>query len=319
MTDLKKDNIIIKAWETIREDIKIKKIYFLPWIISIIFLTVILLYQVIYTYVVIFKQEEKAFKLILDVFHSGYLTEILVVWWIFLLIYIIIIPIFESGLIWYLNKKETSNWAEIKLSETIWYWFYRFLPMFEYSNLFSQFKFISIVNTYLFCLRFIWVNYINLLTLIFIIILFVSIIINLLCAYCKFEIVLNDKKAFESISNSAKITFLNLGLTIKIYFFMFIVSIRVVINFVVFLIFPLIITTAITYISSKLFLIVAVWFLSTIFIFLIFFLWYLWWVLEIFKTSIRYYTYLEWKKKLQEEPHSSDEHNKEDENEEHWH
>lgn len=300
MTTTQKNNIILKAWETISEDSKIKKIYFLPWVISIIFLTIILVYQSIYTYVVLFNQKEKALSIILQFFHSDYFTEAIVGGIIFLVIYIIFVPFYDGLLVWYLNKKEENPGEEIKLSESIGNGLYRFLPMFEYSNIFSQFKFITVINSYLFCLRFIGVQHIKPLSIAFVILLAISVIINLLCAYCKYEIVLNNQKAFESISNSAKITFLNLWLTIKIYFFMFIVNVRVIINFLVFLMFPIIIVSAITYISSKIFLTITVTILSIIFIFFILILGYLWGVMEIFKSATRYYAYREGRKKLEE-------------------
>lgn len=70
MSDKIKDNIIQKAWDIIHDDSKIKKFYFFPGIISIIFLTLILVYQTIYTYVEIFHQEDKALRVILSIFHS---------------------------------------------------------------------------------------------------------------------------------------------------------------------------------------------------------------------------------------------------------
>jgi len=298
MNDKIKIDIIDKAWNIIKEDIKIKKFYFIPWIISIIFLTIILVYQVIYTYVVLFDQNDKALKIILDVFHSKYFFEFIIVWLIFLLIYIILVPIFEWSLIWYLAKKEENK--DFSLGDSMWNWIYRFLPLFEYSNIISQFKFISIVNIYLFCLRFIGTDYILFTSYVFLFILFISVIINVLFAYCKYEIVLNNKKALDSISSSIKIAILNLPTTIRIYFFMFLVNIRIIINFLVFLFFPIIIATAITYITTKIFLLITVIILSIIFLIFIVILWYLWWVLEIFKTAIRYYAYVEWKKKLDE-------------------
>jgi hypothetical protein len=71
--------IIIKAWDLVNNDTKIKKFYFIPGLISIIFLMIILVYQVIYTYVELFQQQDKALSIILNIFHSGYFTEILII------------------------------------------------------------------------------------------------------------------------------------------------------------------------------------------------------------------------------------------------
>lgn len=305
-----KENIIQKAWNIIHTDTKIKKFYFLPGLISIIFLMFILVYQVIYTYVELFHQEDRALKVILDIFHSWYLTEILIVWGVFLITYIIVMPICEWSLIWYISKKETPE-SVVSISDSMWNWLYRFLPLFEYWNIFSQFRFISIVNIYLFCLRFIWVEFLMFLNYIFIFLLIISTVVNVLFAYARFEIVLNNKKALESISESIKISILNISTTTRLYFYMFLLNIRIIINFFVFLFFPVLIASAITYITTKAILIITVLILIIIFIFLILILGYLWWVFEILKTSIRYFAYIEWKHKLKDTDWESDDH--------HWH
>lgn len=76
MTQHLKDNIIQKAWDIVQEDSKIKKFYFIPGLISIIFLTFILAYQTIYTYVVFFNQQDQALNIILNVVHSVYIKEV---------------------------------------------------------------------------------------------------------------------------------------------------------------------------------------------------------------------------------------------------
>ena len=48
-----KDDIIFPAWNLIKDDGKVKKMYFLPWILSIIFLSALLVYQTIYTYTIL--------------------------------------------------------------------------------------------------------------------------------------------------------------------------------------------------------------------------------------------------------------------------
>ena len=301
MSDKIKKDIIQKAWDITHDDSKIKKFYFFPGLISIIFLTLILVYQTIYTYVEIFHQEDKALRVILSVFHSGYLPEILIGTGIFLLLYMFLTPLYEGTLISYIAKRDSNNSDdEVSISDSFWKWLYNFLPLFEYGNIFSQFKFMSIINVFLFCLRFIWLEYIWYLTLAFFFLLVISTMVNILFAYARFEIILNNKKALESISESIKISILNIGTTTRLYFYMFLVNIRIIINFFVFLFFPFFIATAITYITTKVFLIITVIILSIIFFVLIIILGYLGWVFEILKTSIRYFAYIEWKKKLSE-------------------
>jgi len=64
------EHIIIPALELIKENTKVKKFYFLPGLLSIVFLSVLLMYQVTYTYVVILGKKEQALEMILSFFHT---------------------------------------------------------------------------------------------------------------------------------------------------------------------------------------------------------------------------------------------------------
>lgn len=298
MNNKLKDDIILPAWKITKEDLNIKKFYIFPGLLSIIFLTILLVYQSIYTYVEVFWKKEEALVIILKFFHSDYVLEVLVTGVIFLIIYFLSTPIFEWGLIKYIENKDQNR--AIDKSEALWLWLYKFFPLFEYNNIFSEFKFISIVNAYLFTIRFVWIEYIKYLSYLFLVVFFFSIIVNTLFAYSKYIIVIEDKKVFESIWKSSKITILNLKQTIKLYFLMFFLNIRVIVNFIIFLSFPIIMVLAIGLITSKIFLTIAITILGLLFIVFIFILGYLTSVLEIFKTSIWFYAYKEWKKKLQQ-------------------
>ncbi|PIE85540.1 hypothetical protein CSA08_01405 [Candidatus Gracilibacteria bacterium] len=295
------DNIIVPAWEIVHRDSKIKKFYFFPGLLSIIFLTFLLVYQVIYTYVEVFGKKEEAFVIILDFFHSDYIFEAIISLVVFLIVYLLISPIFEGALIRYIdNKKSGENHS---YSEIFGSGMYRFFPLFEYNNIFSEFKFISILNGYLFIIRFIGIEYIKELSIIFGVILFLSIILNSLFAYSKYEIVLGNKKTFEAAGSSSKIAILNIGMTLKIYFLMFIFNIRVIINFVIFLSFPLLFVTILGFITSTIFLTIALIILSIVFLFFIFALGYLTAVLEVFKASVWYFAYMQGRKRLEKEEH----------------
>ncbi len=298
MGKLLKDKIIIPAWEIIKDDTKIKKFYLFPWLISILFLTVLLVYQSIYTYVVLFWKKEQALEVILNFFHSNYALEIIISSIIFLIIYFILIPIFEWWLIKYIDSKNLNK--PLTTSEAFWQWLYKFFPLFEYNNIFSEFKIISILNGFLFTIRFIWIGYINQISYVFIVLLLLWIMLNILFSYSKYIIILDNKSVFEAIGISSKITILNLKRTIKLYFLMLFLNMRVIFNFFIFLSFPIIIIISIWLITTKIFLIMAITILSILFIVFILILWYLTAVLEIFQTSIWYYAYIEWKKHLED-------------------
>jgi len=292
-----KERIIQPAWELTRLQKKVKKMNFFGWLLSVIFLTFLLTYQAIYTYVIMFGQRDKALELIIDFFESKFIVEVLVFGWIFLLFYIFLVPIIDAALIKHIDsiyKKEENS-----ISESIGFWTYKFFVLFEYNNLFNTFKFVSVLNWFLFLLRFLWIEYFAPLTYVFVWLFFIATLINIFLSYAKYEIVLKNKKVFESIATSARITLMNLGLTMKIYSLMFIVNLRVLLNFFIFLAFPIAIASALTYLSSQLYIYISISILSIIFIAFILLLAHMASVLEIFKVSVWYLTYKEWSKKLE--------------------
>ncbi len=284
-----KNKIIQEAWELIKDDINLKKMYFIPGLLSILFLTILLVYQSIYTYVVIFHQKEKALEIILAFFHSHYAIQIIILFIIFLVIYIFLSPIFEWWLIRYIFKK--SEWKAITPWEALSLGVYKFFPLFKYSNLFSEFKFISVFNGYLFIIRMFDGQYINIITYVFIVLFILSSMINIVVIYAKYIIVIENKNVYKSLAKSMKLTVVTFATTLKLYFIMFILNTRVIINFVIFLAFPMSIITLLTIITSKIFLTITIILLSIIFIIFIFFLWYLTWTLEVFKNAIWFFAY----------------------------
>jgi len=300
MMDFKKD-IILPAWKIIALDSKVKKFYFLPWILSIIFLTAMLVYQTVYTYVVIAWKKNEAFQLILNFFEKDYFIEIVLIAILFLFFYIFLMPIFEWGLIKYINKRDETGFNEkISSSDVLWVGLFKFLPVFEYNQMFSKFKFLSILNFYLFSIRLVWIEYLQVISYFYVIIFFFSVLINTFFSYSKYEIVLGNKKVFASIGSSAKITILNLKTTIKLYILIFILNLRVIFNFLILLIFPSLIALAIWFITTKIFLLITIIILSILFIALIAFISYLSAVLDVFTTSLRYYAWKHWKEKLKD-------------------
>jgi len=298
MNNKLKENIIMPAWEIIQEHSQLKRFYFLPGLLSIIFLSVLLVYQAIYTYVEIFGYKEEAFQIILNFFHSSYAVEVIIGGVIFFLIYIIISPLFEWGMIKYIESLDQGKKRGV--SDALWMWIYRFLPLFEYNNIFSEFKLVSILNAYLFMIRFLWVEYLSYLSSIFVFVFLFSVVLNILFSYSKYFIVVENKKVFPSVGASAKLAILNLAMTSKLYFLMFILNLRVIFNFLIFLSFPLLMAVAVSLITSKIYLTIAIVIISGVFGLLILAMWYLTAVLEIFKTALWYFAYKQAKENTQD-------------------
>ncbi len=290
-------NILLPSLQMIRSDSKIKRFYFFPGLLSVIFLSVLLVYQVIYTYVVLLGKKDKILEPILQIIHSEYLSSIIIVSTIFVILYVILIPIFEWALIRYIKQK--SQW-DASRSDSMWFGIFRFYPLFEFNNIFNMFKFISIINGFLFSLRFLWLQYFSILSIFFSIAFLFSVILNILIAYARYEIVLENKWVFEAIGSSSQIALLNIKTTFQLYILMFIMNIKVLINFIIFLIFPMLAAFIAGFISSQIFTVIAFSVLWILFFIFIIILGYMAAVLEIFTTAIWYYAYEDGKKKLKE-------------------
>lgn len=300
MNNFLKEKIIIPSREMIKDDSNAKKFYVIPGILSIIFLSWILVYQTIYTYVKIFwNNSDQVLKIVLRFLETNFWKEVLIIWILFLIIYFVLTPIFEAWLIKYIDVKYKNPEDNLSKSEAFWQWLSKFLQIFKYNNIFSEFKILSILNAYLFVLRFTWIEYIKIISYIFLFFLIFWIIINILFVYAKYFLVIENKTVYESIWESTKLAILNPKNTIQLFFLIFVLNLRVIINFLIFLIFPIIVVLSITYISIKILLFLALGLIVTVFVFLILFLWYLTAVLDVFKVSLWYHAYLEWKKTLE--------------------
>lgn len=291
-----KEHIITPSLEILKNDSRIKRFYFFPGLLSVIFISVLLMYQAVYTYVVLLGNKDALLNIIIDIFHSDYATSLIIGSIIFFIFYTITTPIFEGALIRYIDQK--NKW-EASRGDSIGFGIFRFYPLFEFNNLTAIFKFMSIVNGYLFSLRFLWLEYITGVSIFFFIALLFSVILNLFIAYARYEIVLHKKWVFEAIGISSQITLLNISLTLRLYFMMFIMNIKIIINFFIFLIFPILSAIILWFISSQFFATIILIILWLIFLFLLLILGYLAASLEIFTSSIWYYAYKIWKKKLE--------------------
>lgn len=292
------EKIIIPAWLLIKDDTRLKRFFFFPGLLSIVVYSVILTYQVIYTYVKIFWKKVKVLELILNFIHSSYFFEVVVSAGTLVLLYVFLTPICEGALIRYIDEKQHRE--RVSFSDAIGVGLFRFLSIFEYNNIFSQFRFTTIFNAYLFTLRLIGIEYIRQLSYVFFGAFIFWMIMNVLFAYAKYEIVIKGVGVLSAIWSSIKITTLNPKVTLKLYFLMFFLNIKVLLNFLVFLVFPIWFFSALVFISSQFFLYITLFVIGLLFLFFVFVLGYMSAVLEIFQTAIWYYAYIEWKRRVDE-------------------
>ena len=94
-----KEDIVIPAWEVASKSSGIKIFNFLPSLLATIYLSLILLYQVAWSYINIFNLKDEFFSIIIDFVHTEYFVQVVVGFVIFFLLYVLISPIAEGGVV----------------------------------------------------------------------------------------------------------------------------------------------------------------------------------------------------------------------------
>jgi hypothetical protein len=273
----------------VSDDFSLKKFYLIPWFLGFTFIMGLMTYQFTYTYVELFWNKDAALQKLLNFFHSEYLIPFLITGWIFLILYFLLSPIFEVWLVHKINCKSQN--IDLDSGDAIWKWMLTFRQIFDFNNTFDLLKFLSIFNIYLFSIRFVGLDYIKPISLLFIALFVIWLVVNILFSYAKYYIILDWEKTFRAVTNSVKLSTVNIAVTIKLFMLMFILNLRVLINLLIFLLIPSAIIWTISLVSSQFIQIVAVWILTIFWIWLYLLTMYLSTVLEIFKSAVWYFAY----------------------------
>ncbi len=166
--------------------------------------------------------------------NSGVLWWAVWVWIILAVWYFILPPIGEAALIYYLSMTEKRGSASLGKG------FSQFFPMFEYNGLIS---FFTMLPYFIILSRFWMLDLLdNFLVVTFmvlrgIIILFASIFLP----FTKYFIVIEDAKPFDAMKKSMNLALANLWLVTRAAFLQYALSLRFIINILLFLGLPLLI------------------------------------------------------------------------------
>ena len=90
-----KEAIVLNAWEMITKFPSLKKLNFIPSLIGMLWLFLVIMYQITFTYVVIFKQKDAFISVLSDFAHKTYFAEVLIILGALFLLYIVIAPLAE--------------------------------------------------------------------------------------------------------------------------------------------------------------------------------------------------------------------------------
>jgi len=283
----------------------LKKFNFFPSLLSTVYLSCIILYQLAFTYVYIFKLKDQFFALVIQWVHTSYFWQVTGALCIGIILYILTVPIAEGGLISLIAKKQEEDFELTKSTGWFGYGISRglmnFLPIFELTNSLSLFKLLSIITFYIFLLRVFGKEYFTGITIFMSIYLGFAFLINILFSYARFFVIFEKKKTLEALSLSVRMTIDNLSITFHLYFTLLLVYIRTVITAIIFIIFPFIVSGLFTYVTMPLLQMISLVVLAILFLVLLVFISHLNSVLEIFVEAIWYNAYKENRKHFETE------------------
>ena len=168
-----------------------------------------------------------------------------------------------------------------------------FLPVFEANGIASPFKLISIITFTFFLIRWIGMEYITGIIIAMCIYFLIAMTINILLAYTRFFIVLQDMKAFDAIIASSRMALEHFGITMRLYVTLLIVYLRTLLTVLAFVLFPFILSAILTYITVASLQILFVGILGVLVLGFFIFVSHLSSVLEIFVETLWYRAYIE--------------------------
>lgn len=272
----------------------LKKLNFIPSFMGMLWLFVILFYQLTFTYIYIFDKKDEALEALAKFLHTDYFGESITIIATIFVLFTLLEPIATGGIIEMMKSYKDHKWTKNRHS---WQWFFdglrHFLPIFEAQNLTAIFRPLSIITFYILLLRVFGRDFLFPISIIMGIYLLFAFCINICFAYSKFFIIFEHKKAIESLSASTGMAMRNIGITGKLYFTMILLYFRTIIVAVIFLVIPFLISSFLaflpTIIGIKLFFLIIFLIISIVlFIFIV----HLNSTLEIFVEATWYEAYL---------------------------
>lgn len=243
-----KESIVLSAWEMVTRFHSLKKLNFIPSMVGTLWLFLIVIYQITFTYVSVFHKKDEFFSVLYQFLHTEYVFEVAGSLALIFILYIFLEPIATGGLIEMIDSYKKTNGEKYHRS---FQWFFdglrHFLPIFEVQNLTSIFRPLSVITFYILLLRIFWVTYFQAITIVMGIYLFFAFFINMCFSYSKFFIIFEGKSAIESLSASTSMTVRHIGITGKLYFTMILLYLRTLIVALIFLVLPFALSSIVTF------------------------------------------------------------------------
>ena len=239
-----------------------------------LWLFVILFYQLTFTYIYIFNKKDEAMAALAKFLHNDYFGETIGILAAIFLLYMLLEPIATGWIIEMMHSYKMHKWEKNRRS---WQGFFdglrHFLPIFEVHNITAIFRPLSIITFYILLLRIFGRDFIVPISIIMSIYLLFAFCINTCFSYANFFIIFEHKWAIESLSASTGLALRNIGITGKLYFTMILLYLRTIIIALIFLVIPFLISSFLAFLpipGLKLFFLIVFLIISIIlFIFIV--------------------------------------------------
>jgi hypothetical protein len=88
-----KESIVLSAWEMVTNFHSLKKLNFIPSLVGMLWLFLILIYQITFTYVTVFHKKDEFFNVLYTFLHTDYVFEVGMSLIIVFVLYLILEPI----------------------------------------------------------------------------------------------------------------------------------------------------------------------------------------------------------------------------------
>ncbi len=243
-----KERVVLPAWELVTEFHSLKKLNFIPSLFGMLWLFLLLIYQITYTYVIVFHKKDELFSTLAEFADKTYFGKILMVLLIIFLLYEILEPIALGGMIQMMDSyRKTGGKNPHRTMQWVFDGLRHFLPIFEVQNITAVFRPLSVITFYIFLLRIIGTDYFTPITTIMGIYLFFAFFVSMCFAYSKFFIIFEWKHAIESLSASTGLAVRHISITGKLYFTMILLYLRTIVVALIFLVLPFVVSSVIAF------------------------------------------------------------------------
>lgn len=290
-----KEKIVYNAWNIVSQFHSLKKLNFLPSTFGMIWLLLILAYQVTFTLVTSFGKTDDVWNFLKSLPSEPYFIWLIAGIVVIFILYSLLNPVARGGMIHMMHTFRSSD----RKTHRSWQWFFdglsHFLPIFELQNITAIFAPLTIITFSILLFR---ISDPSLYTVIGVamgLYFLFAFFINMCFSYAPFFVVFENEKSGKALSRSTAMAIGNINITARLYFTNILLYIRILFIGALFLLMPFIISSLLAYftiISVKIFFLIIFLIISTVlFIFIV----YLNSVLEIFILAVWYEAYLECK------------------------